>query len=63
MGRMVSVEEIDTVVGMVGIDVVVRFAEAGASWWKDPWAVRCVCTRYVRESILKRMWSWGEDVK
>ena len=34
MGRMVSVEEIDTVVGMVGIDAVVRCAEAGASWWK-----------------------------
>jgi len=60
---MVSAEEIDTVVGMVGMDAVVRFAEAGAGWWKDPWTVRCVCTRCVRKSILKRIWSWGEDVK
>ena len=33
MGRVISVEEIDTVVGMVGMGAVVRFAGAGASWW------------------------------
>ena len=63
MGRVISVEEIDTVVGIVGMGAVVQFAEAGASWWKDPWAVRYVCTRYVRKSILKRMSSRGEEVK